>query len=167
MRRVTGLRVRGDWQLVRIVYLPAAAIGLTPIHPCALCEFCRWWGHHLEEWISRKSLFEISDAGLRYEDGGKHIEFGWSDIEAVALHRRSTIPFWRTDGRVKTGTPPFVAGDYPSRTRQGYAPDDLHLAATGRGWLVFADALCEELQRHLVERADRGEIPRLMPEKRQ
>jgi hypothetical protein len=167
MRRVTGLQVRGDWQLVRIVYLPAAAIGLTPIHPCALCEFCWWWGHHLEEWISRKSLFEISDAGLRYEDGGKPIEFGWSDIEAVVLHRRSTIPFWRTDGRVKTGTPPFwlaITLREPAK--------DMHrtICIWPRqvvGGLFSLMRFAKELQRHLVERADRGEIPRLMPEKTQ
>ena len=83
------------------------------------------------------------------------------------MHRRSTIPFWRTDGRVKTGTPPFwlaITLREPAK--------DLHrtICIWPRqvvGGLFSLMRFAKELQRHLVERADRGEIPRLMPEKTQ
>lgn len=165
----TELRVRGDWQFVRFVYLPAAAVGMTPLHPCALCTFCWWWGHHLEEWISRKAIFQITDAGLRYEDGGKPIHYRWSDIQGVVLHRRSPIPFWRTDGDVKTGKPPFWLA---ITLREGGKSDDKEEPRTICVWprqvvggLYSLMRFAKELQRQLIERANHGEIPRLMPER--
>ena len=167
MGRVTALRVRGDWQLVRIVYLPAAAVGLTPLQPCALCLFCRWWGHHLEEWISRKSLFEITDGGLRHEDGGRPVEFGWADITGVVLHRRSTIPLWRTGGRTRSGRPPFWLA---ISVRAASAPSGGEAQRTICIWprqvvggLFALMRFATELQRQLSERAARGEISDLRP----
>ena len=166
MGRFTELRVRNDWQFVRFVYLPAAAVGLTPFHPCALCTFCWWWGHHLEEWVSRKTLFRVTDTGLHYEDGGRPMLYGWSEIEGVALHRRNPIPLWRTDGDIKTGTPPFWLAI--TVRERGKRTDDLRTICVWprqvRGGLFSLMRFAKELQLQLLERADRGEIRRLMPE---
>ena len=166
MGRVTELRVRADWQFVRFVYLPAAALGVTPFHPCALCTFCWWWGNHLEEWLSRKSLFQITACGLRYEDGGTPVHYDWAEIEGIAVHRRSEIPFWRTNGEIKTGTPPFWLAI--NVRKSGNRPENQsHTICVWprqiKGGLLALMRFAKELQRHLIERADRGEIPRLLP----
>lgn len=168
MGRVTELRARADWQLVRFVYLPTAAVGLTPFHPCALCTFCWWWAHHLEEWVSAKTLFQITEQGLRYEDGGKPMQYGWSDIEGIALYRRSSIPpLWRTNGDIKAGKPPFWLAITVREGRKGPEGQRRTICVWPRqvkGGLFSLMRFAKELQRHLIERANKGEIPRLMPE---
>jgi hypothetical protein len=167
MGRVTELRVRNDWQVVRFIYLPAVAVGLTPFNPCALCVFCWWWGHHLEEWVSRKNLFHITDSGLHYEDGGKPMHFGWSDIEAISLHRRTgSPPLWRTDGDIKTGKPPFWLSITVRGPTQQAGDQSRTICVWPRqvkGGLFSLMRFARELQAQLIERADRGEIRRLLP----
>ena len=119
MARVRELRIRADWGLVRIAYLPAIAAGmgiskfLWPlllftfrIAPCGLCILLSRWGNHVEEWMNCKPLLQITDNGLRYEDGGAAVEYDWSDIVGIILHRRNSIPPWRTGGSTEI-TPPL------------------------------------------------------------
>lgn len=166
MARVTELRVRSDWQFIRIVYLPALSIGLTPFHLCAMCTFCSWWGHHVEEWVNRKPMFRIAEDGIRYEDGGRPVTYRWADISGIALHRRGTIPFWQTGGEIKTGTPRFwlaisvlhAPGNQP-RTISIWPRQVV-------GGLPSLVRFAKELQRRLVLVSARGEIPSLLPAKK-
>ena len=162
MARVRELRVRSDWQLIRFVYLPVVAIGVMPIDPCGICVFCKWWGHHLEEWIRRKPLFRITDAGLCYEDGGAPIDFAWSEITGVVLHRRNTIPLWRTNGSLGIATPRFwLAIDVRQEGR-----GERTICIWPRqvvGGLSALIRFARELQRQLLALADDGEIPLLLP----
>ena len=166
MARVKELRVRGDWQLVRFVYLPTAAVGLTPLEPCALCIFCKWWGHHIEEWVRRKPLFRITEQGLRYEDGSKPREFAWADISGITLYRRNRIPLWRTNGGIGVASPRFwlaISVRDPGSSSSGRT-----ICIWPRqvvGGLFSLTRFARELQRHLIERSDRGEIPSLLPPK--
>jgi len=164
MARVTELRVRGDWQLIRFVYLPAAAVGLVPFEPCALCIFCCWWGHHIEEWARRKPLLRITDDGLRYEDGGKPVRYQWRDITGIALHRRNTIPLWRTNGSLEIGTPRF----WLAISVRQHGDQVRTICVWPRqvvGGLFSLMRFARELQRSLIAVADRGEIPLLLSRK--
>lgn len=162
MARLTELRIRGDWQLIRFVYLPAAAVGLTPLEPFALCIFCRWWGHHIEEWASRKPLFRITDGGLRYEDGGKPIEYRWADITAVVLRRRNTIPLWRTNGSWEVATPRFWLA-ISVRQKGDQVRTICIWPRQVVGGLLSLMRFGKALQAHLITVADRGDIPSLLP----
>lgn len=164
MARVTELRVRSDWQLVRFVYLPAVGLGALPIHPCGICFFCARWGHHIEEWIGRKPLFRITEMGLRFEDGGRPKEYRWSEISGITLNRRNRIPFWRTDGNTTPMSPAFWLS---VTVREG--GDELRTICVWPrqvvGGLCALMRFAKELQRHLIEGSNRGEIPSLLPSK--
>jgi hypothetical protein len=166
MARVTELRVRSDWQVIRFVYLPAASIGMTPIHLCAVCIFCSWWGHHLEEWVNRKPMFRITNDGIRYEDGGKPVTYRWADISGIALHRRGTVPFWKTGGEIKTGTPRFwlelSVVQVPGHQPRPYCVWPRQVV--GGLWSLVRFA--KEPQRQLVRVSNHGEIPSLLPRKK-
>jgi hypothetical protein len=164
MARVTELQVRGDWQLIRFFYLPAAAVGLVPFEPCALCIFCFWWGHHLEEWARSKPLFRITDDGLRYEDGGKPVRYHWCDITMIALHRRSSIPLWRTNGSLEIGTPRFWL-EISVRQRGNQVRRICVWPRQVVGGLFSLTRFARELQRKLIAVADGGGIPSLLPRK--
>jgi hypothetical protein len=246
MARVTELRIRADWGLVKVAYLPALAAGMGAskffwplilfsfrIAPCGLCVLLSRWGNHVEEWMRCKPLFQITDFGLRYEDGGAPAEYDWSDIVGIVMHRRNTIPPWRTNGSTEI-TPPFwlsisVRGEPPrligsqdgylDRERylehysdmtgelieaaaptqdneevglstEGYidrsrylgpATDDCDSSTKNEGdgditticvWprqvvggLFSLVRFARELQLHLIERSERGEIPSLLPPK--
>ena len=239
MAGVTELRVRADWGFVKFAYLPALVAGIAASKylvpavamsvraaPCAICVLFSRWAHHLEEWYNCKPLLRITDTGLRYEDGGEALEYDWGDVLGVIMHRRNTIPPWRTNGSVAI-TPPFwlsitvrgeprrtsdgyvdrsrylehysnvTAETVPSERRVGEAPaitissegyidrsryldsDSSNSSATGTGDGEDVRTICvwprqvvgglfslmrfaKELQRHLLERADSGEIPMLI-----
>jgi hypothetical protein len=110
MARVRELRIRSDWGFVKFAYLPLVAGGALatklfwPIlfvsfrFPCAICILISRWGNHVEEWLNCKPLLQITDTGLRYEDGCEPVDYAWEDIVGIVLHRRNRIPPWRTDG---------------------------------------------------------------------
>lgn len=161
MARVTELRVRADWQLVRFFYLPALGVGATPFHPCALCIFCLRWGHHVEEWIGRKRLFQITATGLRFEDGGRAHDYQWSDISDIVLRRRNRTPIWRTNGNIHPASPAFWLS---VTVREG--GDFRTICVWPRqvvGGLFSLMRFAKELQRQLIGASDRGEIPSLLP----
>ena len=165
MARVRELRIRADWQVVRFVYLPAIAVGLTPFHLCSLCIFCSRWGHHIEEWIGRKPLFRITEAGLRYEDGGTPIEYGWPTITGIVLHRRNTIQFWKTDGDIGIASPRFWLAISMYEATKGETHTICIWPRQVVGGLFSLARFARELQSHLIERSERGEIPSLLPSK--
>ena len=155
------LRIRGDWQFVRLVYLPLAAIGAVPIQLCAVCKLCAWWGHHLEEWVRRKRLFRITTQGLAYEDGGRPEQFVWSEIMGIALHRRNTIPIWRTNGSFGFTSPPFWL---TITVKRGL--DEREICVWPRqvvGGLPALFRFAKTLQTALRAAADRGETPSRLP----
>jgi hypothetical protein len=166
MARVTELHVRSDWEFIRFVYLPAASIALTPFHLCAFCTFCNWWGQHVEEWVNRKPMFRITDDGIRYEDGSKPVTYRWADIAGIALHRRGTVPLWKTGGEIKTGTPRFWLAVTVLHA-PGHQPRTICVwPRQVVGGLSSLVRFAKELQRRLVQVSDRGEIPSLLPSKK-
>lgn len=169
MGRVTELRVRADWQFIRFVYLPTLGLGLLPFQPCAICVFCSWWGHHLEEWARRKPLFQITDSGLRYEDGGKSIEYAWSDIQGIALLRKNDIPFWRTDGSTELGEPRFwLSITVRERGKKAGQEAMRTICVWPRqvvGGLLSLMRFGKTLQQRLINVSAQGEIPSLLPKK--
>ena len=119
MRRVTELHVRGDWGLVRLIYVPALAVAFLMIkwlpflavasiriNPCFLCWLVSRWGNQVEEYYNAKPILKITDGGIVHEDGGEPTEYGWSEITSVVMHRRNNIPPWRTNGSTEV-TPPY------------------------------------------------------------
>lgn len=119
MERVTELRVRADWGIIRLIYLPLLVVGLAAIRvlpwvavisirawPCGICMLLARWFNHLDESISGKPILQITGRGITYEDGGEPTEYGWAEIIGVVMHRRNNIPPWRTDGSTEI-TPPF------------------------------------------------------------
>jgi hypothetical protein len=235
MSRVTELRIRADWGLVKFAYLPVLAAGIASskylwpvalfsfrVAPCGICILLSRWGHHIEEWFNRKPLLRLTDYGFQHEDGGEPVEYAWSDVLVVSVHRRNTIPPWRTNGSTEI-TPPYWLsitvreGSQPRSMDEGYIDRDRYLPShasmlgeaqnrprdaadeielSGQGYVdrstfsavtvidssLAADenirTICvwprqvvgglfslmrfaRELQRQLLERADRGEIPML------
>jgi hypothetical protein len=239
MARVTELRIRPDWGFVKFAYLPALAVGIAAskwllpalavsvrVAPCGICVCLRRWANHMEEWYNRKPLLQISETGLRYEDGDEPVEFFWGDVVGVVMHRRNWIPPWRTNGSTEI-TPPYwltiavrdepqsIGADEGYIDRRRYLPPHGSLAGaqlTRRGadeekqgssegyvdrrsysavTTISSEAATEqnlriiciwprqvvgglfslmrfakELQRYLIEAADRGEIPSLLPTQR-
>ena len=163
MARVTELHVRSDWQFIRFVYLPAAGVGLTPLHMCAICEFCIWWGHHVEEWVNRKPMFRITEDGIRYEDGSRPVTYRWQDIVGIALHRRGTVPFWRTGGEIKTGTPRFWLAISVLHAPKDQPRTICIWPRQVVGGLSALVRFAKELQRELIQVSNRGDIPSLLP----
>ena len=148
MARVTELRIRADWGFVKVAYLPLVAGGAVatklfwPIlivgirFSCAICVLLSRWGNHFEEWLNCKPLLQITDYGLRYEDGCEPVEFGWSDIVGISLHRKNWIPFWKTDGGSGFGPPFWLAISVrgaPKRLRSndGYVDRSKYLSDDG------------------------------------
>ena len=122
MGRVTELRVRADWGLVRFAYLPLLVAGLAALRflpfaakmtvraaPCAICFLFVRWTNHIEESIGCKPILQISQNGIVYEDGGEPTEYGWDEILGVVMHRRNNIPPWRTDGSLEIAPPFWLA----------------------------------------------------------
>lgn len=238
MVSVTELRIRPDWGFVKFAYLPALAGGMVAtkylwpalllsfrIAPCGLCVLLARWGHHVEEWLNCKPLLQITETGLRCEDGGPATEYEWDAIVGIAMCRRNDIPPWRTNGSVALG-PPFwlaitVRGEPLTNCNRGYldreryltshhstsstsrndralAAEDASLFSTDgyidrgasfgqrangpadednlrticvwprqvTGGLFSLMRFAKELQAQLLERAERGEIPSLLPEKK-
>lgn len=119
MGPVTELKVRTDWAIVRLAYLPLLGCGLwfskllipfalvsLRINLCGICVVFNRWVEHAAEGANATPLLQITDFGLQYENGGEPDAYDWKDIYGVTLHRRNRIPPWKTGGSVVV-TPPF------------------------------------------------------------
>jgi hypothetical protein len=136
-------------------------VGAIPLEPCAFCKFCAWWGHHFEEWVRRKKLFQIVEFGLDYEDGGRAMHFAWSEITGVVLHRRNTIPIWRTNGSFGFASPPFWLAII---IKQGTTEQTICVwPRQVVGGLPALYRFATALQTALVRAAERGETPLRTP----
>lgn len=205
MGRVTELRVRADWGLVRFAYLPLLVAGLAAARflpfvgvvllraaPCAVCYLMTRWVNHIEEWTGAKPILQITDQGLTCEDGEEAVEYGWSEIVGVVMHRRNPVPLWRTGGALEIAPPYWLSvsvrdSDYQSddgavfeetsryvdRRRRPEGADEAEAEGVRsiilwprqvRGGLFSLMRFAKELQLQLLDRAHRGEIPRLLPE---
>ena len=205
MGPVTELHVREDWGLVRLVYMPALAVGIflskwlpflafatIRFNPCFLCWLIARWGNHLEEYYKAKPLVKITDSGIVHEDGGEPVEYGWSDITAVSMHRRNIIPPWRTNGSTEI-TPPYWLAisvrnsddepnddspgpggseSYAERSRRPDGGTELDTVSTRTiclwprqvvGGLSSLMRFAKELQRCLIAECEQGTIPCLIP----
>lgn len=138
-------------------------MGAIPLKPCAFCGFLGWWGHHVEEWVRRKAVFRIAASGLDYEDGGRPVHFAWSEISAIAIHRRNRTPIWRTNGSFGFTTPPFWLAITVAR---GTAEQTICVwPRQVVGGLPALYRFARALQAALVQAAARGEAPSRLPDK--
>jgi hypothetical protein len=82
----------------------------------------------------------------------------------IALHRRSSIPLWRTNGSLEIGTPRFWL-EISVRQRGNQVRRICVWPRQVVGGLFSLMRFARELQRKLIAVADGGGIPSLLPRK--
>lgn len=173
-------------------FLPWVGVVLLRGAPCAVCFLLGRWFNHIEEWAGAKPILQITDRGLLCEDGEEPVEYGWDEITSVVMHRRNPVPLWRTGGAFEIAPPYWLSvsvrdpdfqiddgaifeeGDrYVDRRRRPEGEEKKESEGERtivlwprqiQGGLFSLMRFAKELQLHLLDRAHRGEIQRLMPE---